>query len=396
MERDPVIVRARRLARRLAGRRDAAQERPVIPHALLELDAAGPAPLTGHDARDQTRLSIAIVIPSFRRGSGGHMTIVNLATALTARGHQVSLWLEDFERLHAGKPAANIAGEFASFFAAPMPLNTSFAAWAGADVVVATGWETVPRVLRLPGAAGRAYLVQDHEPEFYGTSAQALLAADTYRRGLHCIAASSWLAELLRTRYGASATHFDLAVDHGMYRPSDTVRDAQHIVFYARTATERRAVPLGLLALEELAHRRPGIQIDLFGSHSRPYAPFPHRDLGVLGAAQLAGLYRRATVGMVFSLTNPSLIGLEMMACGLPCVELDSEPIHTVFSEQGPLTLAAPAADDICSRLEMLLDDPDLRADRGRSGTTFMQGRTWDGAADQLERGLRAALGSPS
>ena len=85
--------------------------------------------------------------------------------------------------------------------------------------MLATGWQTVPRALLLPGVAARAYLVQDHEPEFYGASAEALFAEATYRQDLHCIAASPWLAELLRGRYGANASYFDLAVDHSIYRP---------------------------------------------------------------------------------------------------------------------------------------------------------------------------------
>ena len=41
----------------------------------------------------------------------------------------------------------------------------------------------------------RAYLVQDHEPEFYGTSAERTWAEQTYSLGLHCVCASPWLAE---------------------------------------------------------------------------------------------------------------------------------------------------------------------------------------------------------
>ena len=43
-------------------------------------------------------------------------------------------------------------------------------------------------------------------PSSTPTSAEREWAAWTYRQGLHCIAASPWLAELVRTRYGAGAT----------------------------------------------------------------------------------------------------------------------------------------------------------------------------------------------
>ncbi len=300
------------IARTLLGRAPAASTAPGLSQALLELERSGPPPLSPDRPAPGEPLRIATVIPSFRRGSGGHMTIVNLLRELQAFGHHVSLWLEDCEGRHAQESAALTKSSFAEFFhAASIPLHVGFHDWSGADVVLATGWQTVVRVLLLSDVKARAYLVQDHEPDFYPASAERLLAEDTYRKGLHCITASPWLAELLRTRYGASATHFDLAVDHGVYRPADeTPRDGL-IVFYARAVTPRRAVPLGLLALAELSCRRPDVEIALFGEDRPLDAPFKHTNLGVLPAGELAALYSRATVGMVFSLTNPSLIGLE-------------------------------------------------------------------------------------
>ena len=96
---------------------------------------------------------------------------------------------------------------------------------------------------------------------------------------------------------------------------------------------------------------------------------------------------------MVFSLTNPSLIALEMLACGLPCVELATEPVVATFGSDSPLALAQPAPLAICSTIDALLDDGARRAEVGGGGAAFMQRRTWDKAAEQLERGLRVALG---
>ena len=43
----------------------------------------------------------------------------------------------------------------------------------------------------LAGAGARAYLVQDHEPEFYADVGRARWAEQTYRLGLHCITAGA-------------------------------------------------------------------------------------------------------------------------------------------------------------------------------------------------------------
>jgi O-antigen biosynthesis protein len=363
----------------------------------MELERNGPAPLARPAPAAGRPRSIAIVIPSFRRGSGGHATIVNIARELTALGHTVEFWLEDCDGRHSSESATVTARSFAEFFAAEgLRLHPDFSDWDGADVAVATGWQTVPRMLLLAGARSRAYLVQDHEPQFYGTSAEALWAEKTYAQGIHCIAASPWLAELLRTRYGASATHFDLAVDHAVYRPQQLARRDDLAVFYARAVTPRRAVPLGMLAFTELAKRRPEIEIALFGEDRELRVPFAHRNLGVLDAPALARLYSEATVGIVLSLTNPSLINLEMMACGLPCIELASESMVATFGRAGAPVLSDLDPLSLCDAIEALLDEPARRARTAAAGLTLAGTRTWNQAAAQVEDTLLRALAPPN
>jgi glycosyltransferase involved in cell wall biosynthesis len=338
-------------------------------------------------------LSVAAVVPSFRRGSGGHATIANLLRGLESGGHRCSAWILDDEGRHAAESPADTATLFEEFFG-PLAgsVQRGFERWDGADVVVATGWQTVGQVLRLPDVRARAYLVQDHEPEFYPTSAEREWAAWTYRQGLHCIAASPWLAQVLRDRYDAAATSFDLGIDHERYHPVDVERRDDHVLFYARAVTPRRAVPLGLLALEELHRRRPGVEIALFGEARAIDASFPYRPLGVLEAGELARAYSAATVGLVLSLTNPSLIPQEMLACGLPCVDVASESMLSTYGTNGPATLAAPHPIALCEAIEALLDDPDRRAGLAAHGLQWAKARTWPAAAIQVEAGLRAAM----
>jgi glycosyltransferase involved in cell wall biosynthesis len=362
--------------------------RVPTPPALPQFLRSGPAPLTGQIAGDQ--LSVAVVVPQFRRGSGGHKTIADLIRGLEARGHTLSLWIEDEEGRHEGE---DVEGLWHAFFGrVSAPVRLGFDGWDGADIVLATGWQTVHRTLLLPGVAARAYLVQDHEPEFFATSAQRAWAEQTYTLGLHPICASPWLAGLLRERYGVEASSFDLGVDHETYKPLPTHRRADLVLFYARAVTARRAVPLGLLALEELKRRRPGVEVALFGE-ARPIATsFKYLDLGVMPPDKLAHAYASATVGLCLSMTNPSLVPTEMMACGLPVVDLDVPSMRDTFGADGPVELAAFDPLALCAAIERLLDDLVLRADRSRAGAELVAGRTWARAAEQVETGLRAAL----
>ena len=381
--------------RRLAGRDRPATVPVEAPLALLDVLRDGPAPLSGEgpSRAGAHRLRVAVVIPSFRRGSGGHATIATLVRGLEARGHQLALFLVDQQGRH---PDDDVEHLFESFFGpVGAPVLKGLGSWRGADVVVATGWQTVPEVLALPDAGARAYLVQDHEPEFYPASAERLWAEWSYRQGLHCVCASPWLAEVVGDRYGASATAFDLGVDHATYKPLPTHRREDLVLFYARAVTARRAVPLGVLALAELHHRRPQVEIAVFGEAGDVAVPFPARQLGVMDPEALAHAYASATVGLCLSLTNPSLIPTEMMACGLPVVDLASDAMLATFGApaggRGPV-LADPDPLALCDAMERLLDDLLERAARSRDGMRLVAQRTWASAAEQVEHGLRAAL----
>ena len=335
-------------------------------------------------------LRIAVVVPWLLEGSGGHNTILNLVRPLEARGHDLSLWVHD----PAGRNADDDPGALVRDWYGGMrgPVRHGFGDWSGADVVVATGWQTVHRVLMLDGCKARAYLVQDHEPEFFPESAERIWADQTYRLGLHCITAGRWLRDLMTHNYGATASWFALGVDHGVYAPREVERADDVVLVYSRTTTPRRAVPLVLLALEELKRRRPDVKIELFGDPRGTPRLLDANDLGVLDRDALAEAYSRATVGVVLSLTNYSLIAQEMLACGLPCVEADTPSTRAAFGPEPPLELARLDIRGVADAIERLLADEQLRTHRRDAGIDFAQLHTWDDAAESVEAGLREAL----
>ncbi len=371
----------------------------VLPHddydVVTRIWTEGPAPLLEAvpGMAERERLRLALVIPPFSRGSGGHNTLFQIFTRLERRGHACSVWLADYHNQMRDVRAARLRSEIREYFA-PFegPVYKGFDGWQGADVAIATGWQTVHAMLALDQCRARAYLVNDHEPEFYAASTEQVLAEDTYRHDLHCIAASPWLRDLLIERYGASADAFQLGVDGDTYRPLPVERRTDTVVYYARHSTPRRAVPVGLMALAELHRRRPDVRIVLFGTDKPLHAAFPYEHMGVLSPPQLARLYSEATVGLCLSLTNFSLMPKEMLACGLPCVELAGVSAESIFGEDGALDLAPLHPLRIADALERLFADPALRERRSREGREFVASHTWDHATDEVEAGLRHAL----
>jgi glycosyltransferase involved in cell wall biosynthesis/GT2 family glycosyltransferase len=355
----------------------------------------GPVPLLEPipGTADRERLRIALVVPPWHRGSGGHNTLFQLLSRLERRGHVCSVWVSDLYDEFSGFWPAVLRDQINDWF---VPFKgavyKNFDDWHGADVAIATGWQTVHPTLLLDNCRARAYLVNDHEPEFFPTSTESRLADDTYRHGLHCIAASPWLRDLLVDRYDSSADAFSLGVDHAIYRPLDVPRRRDTVVYYARHSTDRRAVPIGLMALSELHRRRPDVRIVLFGTDKPPSTSFPYESLGILSQPQLATLYNEATVGLCLSLTNFSLMPKEMLACGLPCVELAGVSAESIFGEDGPLALAPLEPQALAARIEQLLDDRTEWERRSRDGIAFTASHTWDVATDEVEAGLRHAL----
>ncbi|WP_157591798.1 rhamnosyltransferase WsaF family glycosyltransferase [Solirubrobacter soli] len=364
-------------ARRLTTQLVAAQKTPedlVTPFAdIAALERDGVVPLVA--ARGDRR--VAFIVPGFRRGSGGHTTISNLVRGLEARGHPCELWIHDPQQTSGG------AAAFKAFFGPfDAPVQDDLSAWSGAGVAVATGWQTVAPVLRLKGCEARAHLVQDDEPEFYPASAERLWAEQAFR--LPAITAGTWLAERMRAR-GLIATPFDLGIDHSTYRPQPDVPRADRVLFYARAATARRAVPLGLLALNELHARRPQTEIALYGDAAPLETPFTQ--LGILDPPEVARAYAGASAGLVLSLTNHSLVAQEMVACGLPAVELRTPSTEAAFGDS-PIELADPTPRALASALERLLDE---RGARAQAGHAWAATRTWEAAAAAVEAGLEAA-----
>ncbi len=355
----------------------------------------GPVPLRdpvpGMAERDC--LHLAFVIPPFGIGSGGHNIVFQLVDQLERRGHTCSIWVFDpFGERASEWPAVVRRTIIENFAPIRAPLHKGFEHWRGADVVVATGWQTVYSALGLPGVRARAYLINDHEPEFYATSVESRWAELTYGLGLYGICGSPWLRELYAMRYGGVGGTFQYGVDHAVYRPLGRPRRSDTIVFYARAVTGRRAVALGLMALAELHVRRPDVRIVMFGETHPMSTAFPYEHLGVASAEQLARLFNEATVGLCLSLTNYSLIPQEMLACGLPCVDLLGASAESVFGRDGPVTLAPFDTDAVAGALDDLLGDEELRRRRSAQGVAFVAENSWARAAGQVERELRTAL----
>jgi glycosyltransferase involved in cell wall biosynthesis len=364
--------------------------RRAFPRRKIKLAPASPRP--------PSALTVAWVVPPWNIGSGGHTTIFRLVRQMERRGHRCAIHLFD----PAGgewRPGGVLRQEIREHFVEiDAPVFNGLDAFDGADVAIATEWRTAYPTRDLPGCRQKVYLVQDHEPEFYATSSQSIWAEETYRMGYRCIAYTPWMADILRERWQLDTRFFECGTDTDVYRfGGEAGRSRDLVAVYARRETERRAVELALAGLATLFERRPGLSVTLFGGALGVRAPFPCQDIGVQPARRLAELYRRASAGVVFSLTTHSLVAHEMMASGLPLVELAGQNVESALGSSGELVeLAERTPDAIAEAVERVLDDRERAAAMATRARAFVEDRTWDRAGDQVEAALQEFLAAPA
>ena len=338
--------------------------------------------------REPTRLAINWLIPEPFAGAGGDLGIFRIIRYLTEFGHDCQVYVVPY-RAMTGFSTEQIRAYVRKHFgetAAP------YHRWDGhienADCTFATFWPTVENLTGLLKGGRRYYLVQDFEPSFYTADLDYRCRAEnTYRAGLHCITLGPWLAKLLRARYGATADHFDFAVDTAVYSPRPVVHGAnRRVCFYARPETPRRGYELGLEALRLLRTRLPNVEIVFYGAANlQPRPAFSFVDRGLLRQEELAALFSSCDVGLVLSLSNPSFVPLEMMACRCAVVEIASERFEGIATHGEDAWLSEPNPNAIADSIARLVEDAPLRERLIENAYQRVRGMDWRNSVRQIE-----------
>lgn len=365
---------------------------PDIPYTGPRISAAVPPRKVMSN-----RMDIHWVVPDFKAGSGGHMTIFRIVSYLEQFGHRNTIWIERPVHHETGREAwETIIKYFQCIEADVRYIDDTFYDTC-ADVIIATAWSTAWCIKDLTGFKAKMYFVQDHEPEFYPTGAKSILARQTYDFDLGCICASPWLADLMSKRYGRWAQGFYLAYEAEQYFIAKDQTKASDrpfkIAVYGRMHTDRRCVQLALAGLEILAQTRNDFEVHFFGQDMMPFseAPFVAYNQGILRSDQLAELYNDCDLGICFSGTNYSLVPQEMMACGLPLIEFNTESTQAIFPAD-TITLAGPEPVDIAQKIGDLLDAPDLRDRQRTAALAWVSGFSWMATATQVEKTILSYL----
>jgi glycosyltransferase involved in cell wall biosynthesis len=223
-----------------------------------------------------------------------------------------------------------------------------------------------------PHWANLVYLVQDFEPFFYPMSEKYLEALDSYfDTQLNVITSLKWMSRKILDISGRTVPYLDFPMDKNVYNGAEN-HNREGIIFFAKDDTPRRLYSLGVSALQIVRQVDPLIPITFFGGGPTPSEIDNINNLGKLDTVEeLAWNYRRHLVGLSFAPTNPSGIPYEMMACGLPVVDvnLPGSLESKYFDDRVKLVKPSPKA--VASEILKLLGSEKYWIETSNKGLLF-------------------------
>ncbi len=313
------------------------------------------------------RKNIAIVFPYPVMGSGGHRTVIQNANALVKYGHIVDIYVEeDFVSTNEEmkKMIEDYYGKCLADVYVGIKMRKEY------DLVFATAWTTAEAV-RYLNVPNKAYFIQDFEPWFEPMGNSYIKAENSYRYGFKFVTIGKWLSHKISTEFSQPAKYFDFCADLNVYHKRNDVEKENAICFIYQPEKWRRCADLGENALRIVKKLRPDVKIYLYGSKVEKELDFDAENLHIIPIEKCSEIYNKCKVGLCISSSNPSRIPFEMMACGLPVVELYRENNLYDMPDDAVL-LAESNAESLATAILKVLDDEKLQVKMSNAGLKYM------------------------
>lgn len=305
-------------------------------------------------------------IPDFSIGSGGHTTIFRFIHHLEKLGVMSDIVICNGTQWKTEEKLKEIVDSH--FF--PNKANYKIVNYGDYNfndkfqetysLAMATSWDSAYYVRGFKHCNQRSYFVQDFEPSFYSQGSAYYFAEETYNFNFDfCVTAGDWLKGLMIEKYKKDAESFHFSYDRTLYydRSDRSENGVKNVFYYARPGTERRGFELGMLTLQKVKeYFGENVNIILAGQDlSGYYIPFEHTSLGVLSQEELAKTFSQCHAALVLSLTNLSLMPIEILATG--CQVIMNNGDNATWSDEGKLfTYANPNPVDLSDKIIKTLE----------------------------------------
>ena len=326
-------------------------------------------------------MSAAWVLPSLIEGSGGHRTILQNVQYLIRKGYECDVYVEDKGEVKNSeelrRQAETLFGKHDCRFILGYDIQGEY------DIIFATAWFTAKVVRDCNSKAVKAYFIQDFEALFNPMGDGYILACNSYGYGLKPVTIGRWLSHKMQTEYRTPSRYFDFCADRRIYRPLPEAKKEHAICFVYQPDKPRRCSVLGIEALGIVKFLRPDVKIYLYGSNIKGNVWFEHENLGIIPLEKCNALYNKCEVGLCISSSNPSRIPFEMMAAGLPVVDLYMENNFYDMPNEG-VRLAHTTPESIAQALIEILDHRETAAEMSEAGKRYMADKDLEHGFEQF------------
>ncbi len=311
-------------------------------------------------------LSIGVVICDIFEGGGGHRKIFKFCSDWAAQGQSITIYVA------SGDSAESLAKKVRQFYEFPCTVVNYNGILRSHDAIVCTHWSTAYSLRNFADKYRVFYFVQDFEPLFFAAGSEYAKAIGTYQYGFNVACYGAWVGAKIRSDMGVEPLVIPFTMDRSLYTDDSRVVKSVDVLFFARPSQDRRCFELGVEALRLVYKENPAIRIGLYGEDSYGDLGFRYHNFGLIRqVAKIASIYRKSKVGVCFSTTNPSLVGYEMLASGLPIVDLRVPGFEHNFGGDDFVYYASPTPESIYSAIAACLSDPNERQRRVRAGLEF-------------------------
>jgi glycosyltransferase involved in cell wall biosynthesis len=329
------------------------------------------------------------------RVAGGVRAILTHADRLAARGHDVTVvvparrrakawWRNRVQRVPDWMPGLRARVRWVTDWA-PDRLPDG-------DALIATAWQSAAPVADAPARCGRKlYFIQHYESLYHGSPARV---DATYRLPLRKIVISTWLAEIMASRFDSSAEVIVTPVDPALFHPVAVEGDdGQLRVLMLHHEYEWKGVSDGLDAVTRVKTRHPGLRLVGFGLKAPRPALVYDEFFEDLPQSRLAWLYSRCQIYCCPSWDEGlGMPPMEAMACGAALCTYDNGGCRD-YAIDGRTAMVAPRRDvaALARALGRLVEERDLRERIARAGQQWIATRfDWERATARLEALLRS------
>ena len=338
-------------------------------------------------SKDVRKKRVAWIMPHPGKGSGGHRTIIQNVNALIKAGYECDIYVEE-DYVSTDKMLEEKINDYYGYCAANSYVGIALRQ--EYDLLFATGWTTIDFTKNL-NCPKKAYFIQDYEPWFLPMGDSYIKTENSYRLGYAPITIGKWLSHKMIDEYGLASQYFDFCADLSVYKKDESIKKENAICYIFQPEKPRRCDEIGLKALKIVKELRPDIKIYLYGSNSKKIVDFEAEKLGIIPIEECNRLYNKCKIGFCISASNPSRIPFEMMAAGLPVVEIYKENNLYDFPDGG-IKLAEPNPEAIATTMLELIDDDKELKRMSEIGNAYMQDKPLEKGFEQFVEAVNNLL----